>query len=161
MARVMSWHRPSDSTTANGNPLPSTMTCRLLVEPPRILPTRWPPFCPYKQAIQCTLFEINFSFEFKIRKEHVPYTDKSSILCPSPMSSPCRDITVVFGGRALHRHPVVRTKRMASKVCLSPAGGRPVVALPERCGRIFKHCFLFRRIWEITILQYRGFLICL
>ena len=55
-----------------------------------------PPFCPNKRAIQCTLFEIKFSFEFKLRKEHVPYTGKGSILCPSPMSSPCRDITAVF-----------------------------------------------------------------
>ena len=43
-ARVTSWHRPSDSTTASGNPFPSTTAWRLLVEPPQVLPTRWPPF---------------------------------------------------------------------------------------------------------------------
>ena len=35
---------PVDSTTASGNPFPSTTAWRLLVEPPQVLPTRWPPF---------------------------------------------------------------------------------------------------------------------
>lgn len=119
---------PSDSTTASGSPFPSTTAWRLLLEPPRVLPTRWPPFCSYKRAIQCTFFEIKFSFEFKLKKEHVPYTVKGSILCPSPMSSPCRDITAVFRGKSAPSTPVVRTKRMASRVRLSSAGGRPVAA---------------------------------
>lgn len=110
-ARVTSWHRPSDSTTASGNPFPSTTAWRLLVEPPQVLPTRWPPFCSYKRAIQCTFFEIKFSFEFKLKKEHVPYTGKGSILCPSPMSSPCRDITAVFRGKIAPSTPCRQDKK--------------------------------------------------
>lgn len=54
------------------------------------------PFCPHKRAIQSTLFEIKFSLEFQFKKKHMPYAGKGSILCPSLVSSPCRDITAVF-----------------------------------------------------------------
>ena len=117
------------------------MTCRLLVEPPRILPTRWPPFCPYKQAIQCTLFEINFSFEFKIRKEHVPYTDKSSILCPSPMSSPCRDITAVFRGKIAPSTPCRQDKKNGFE-SLFIASRRETSGGPTRKMRLYFQALL-------------------
>ena len=51
-----------------------------------------------------------------------------------------------------------RCNAWSVEIYLSSADGRPVCTLLERCGRIFDHCFLFKRIWDITILQCRGFI---
>ena len=41
----------------------------------------------------------------------MPYTGKGSILCPSPMSSPCRDITAVFRGKIAPSTPCRQDKK--------------------------------------------------
>lgn len=41
----------------------------------------------------------------------MPYTGKGSILCPSPMSSPCRDIAVVFRGKIAPSTPCRQDKK--------------------------------------------------
>ena len=59
-ARVMSWHRPSESTTAKGQPFPSTTAWRLLVEPPQVLPTSCPPFLREQTSIQWHFLRSSF-----------------------------------------------------------------------------------------------------
>ena len=128
--------------TASGNPFPSTTACRLLVEPPQVLPTRCPPFCSYKRAIQCTLFEIKFSFEFKLRKEHVPYTGKGSILCPSSLSSLCRDITAVFRGKIAPSAPCRQDKKNGLESLLVVSGWATSRAPPRKMRLYFRPLLL-------------------